>query len=188
MARPNMLKGEDVFALCDEWRAAGRVPTVRLIQGQLGGSTASLAAYLRQWREKSASAPTATEIPAELKNALSLHIQQEVAKATTDLKASLRGNEDDCRTLEEALASKETILIELESARRDLDQQLSKASAEITFLNGRIESLEAKSSQSQERELAAEKRAAYAEGRLEEIIRVQKTKELEGRKPATEHS
>lgn len=185
MARPNTLKGDDVFTLCDEWRAAGRVPTVRLIQGQLGGSTASLAAYLRQWREKSASAPAATEIPAELKSALSLHIQQEVSKATTDLKTSLRGSEEDCKALEEALASKENILVELESAKHDLDQQLSKASGEITFLNGRIESLEGKSSQSQERELAAEKRAAHAEGRLEEIIRVQKARELEGQKTAT---
>jgi len=182
MARPNILKGEDVFTLCDELKATGTAPTVRLIQSQLGGSTASLAAYLRQWREKSVVAPTATEIPAELKAALAMHIQQEIIKATTGLKASLHGSEEDCKTLGETLSSKEIMITELEGAKQNLGQQLLKASAEIAFLNARVESLEAKSAQSQERELAAEKRAAHAEGRLEQIDKERVAKEVEDKK------
>lgn len=184
MARPNMLKGDDVFTLCDELKATGTAPTVRLIQGQLGGSTAALAAHLRQWRERSSTAPTATEIPADLKTALALHIHQEISKATADLRDSLRGSEEDCKTLGETLASKEALIAELESAKQDLSQQLLKASAEVAFLNTRVESLEAKSAQSQERELVAEKRAAHAEGRLEELLRAQKAKEKDCLQPS----
>lgn len=179
MTRLTTLTPETVYSRCDELKNAGISPTVRILKAELGGATATLALYLRQWREKSTHVLQAIEISTELKIALNSHIQKEISKAIENLKTSLQCSEEDCKVLGETLASKEVLISELEAEKKDLEQQLLKTSTEIALLRKLIEASETKKAQLQEQQLIAEKSASHASGRLEEMLRAQKIKKSE---------
>lgn len=167
MSRTSSLTAEAVYGLCNELAEQGKTPSVRLLQSQLGGSTAIITEHLREWRQKRQSAPSSDiDMPATIKTAIAEYVTKEIRDATARFKEELEAREEDFTALAEDAKRKEDAIAIVEGDRTILVRTLEVVEVENKFLKERIQALEEKISSLHEEKLTAEKKASFAEGQL----------------------
>jgi len=174
MARPSTITPEAVFRLCNEQRAAGLTPSVRSVQSAIGGATATIADYLRQWRGQTTTPSPTAEISEQLQAALNNWRTGVANAADSELRVALEASNEDNKRLAEELAAKELIIEELEADKKIQEHKVNETTIKNGLLERRIEELKEEGAQLKaeieklhEKHLAAEKRAERAEVRLE---------------------
>jgi hypothetical protein len=157
---------------CNQAMAEGNKPSVRSIQQQLGGSTASVASYLRQWKEGSQkSVRSAIEIPVEIKQTIASFVEQEIAKSGAELRESLKITIDDQNIMCEELKRLEDALRNTKDDNKLLAGQNANVLADLRAARSVIDGFNAEREKLQNRLIEATERAARSEERLAQIQR-----------------
>lgn len=162
----------DVFCqTVQKMQLSGEKISVRTIISHIGGAFGTVAAFLNRWKKEQSYAQSMIDrdLSANLRKAVLAEIGQAVAETKDQFQSQLdQANEQLEETLE-ALDKQEAALEACETQTRQLEQQLSAATSMHSQQRERITTLEEKLEQYVQVQHEADKRAAVAEARCQEL-------------------
>lgn len=164
-------------------QAEGEKISNRTILSHLGGSFGTVAAYLKRWRQEQAYALAMTdrELSPNLRQAILAEIGGAITETKNQYQTQLTQANEQLDEILDVVAKQEAAFEEYESKVKKQDQQLATAHQAQTQHSERIQILEAKLDQYVRAQHEADKRAAIAETRCQELekqlLKLEKEKE-----------
>lgn len=174
MPRPSTITYDDVARVAAAQLASGTKPTNQTLQTALGGSFATIAPFLKRWKQEHQVAPQPnTTLPDSVATAIQQEIVRQVQEATTALNAELTDASATIDGLTKENQDAAAELVNINKQLADAKNTIAESTGTITELRKQLDDERAKTTQALDNLQATKIDLARTEGYKEIISALQ---------------